>query len=302
MLFRRNGLPLLLAASAISILTACSEPAQPVSQGSAPIQETASDVTAASPEPPTGQLSDTVKPTHYRLELRIDPSEDIFSGQVAIDVDFSEAVDSIWINGKNLEVSEAWLSRGDSRTEASYEQRLDSGVALVVFSEPVAAGSATLHFKYSAPFNTSINALFKVVRGEDSYVASQFEPYGARQLIPGFDQPEFKVPFDTVLITRADDVVVTNTPEISAETLADGFVRHVYQTTRPLPTYLLAFAVGPYDLVDFGMIPPNSIRDREIALRGVTARGLGSRTGFRDLPQRPAPECRWRRLLPVLAG
>ena len=38
-----------------------------------------------------------------------------------------------------------------------------------------------------------------------------------------------------------------------------------------MPTYLLAFAVGPYDLVDYGMIPANSIRDREIHLRGITA-------------------------------
>ena len=62
--------------------------------------------------------------------------------------------------------------------------------------------------------------------------------------------------------------------------LHDGFVRHVFETTRPLPTYLLAFAVGPYDLVDFGTIPPNSVRDRELPLRGIAARGLGDRLQY----------------------
>ena len=38
-------------------------------------------------------------------------------------------------------------------------------------------------------------------------------------------------------------------------------------------TYLLAIAVGPYDVVDYGMIPANSTRDREIPLRGIAAHG-----------------------------
>jgi alanyl aminopeptidase len=122
--------------------------------------------------------------------------------------------------------------------------------------------------------------LFKVIRGEDHYAASQLEAIAARQIFPGFDEPEFKVPFDITIVARADDAVITNTPEASSEELADGFVKHVFMTTRPLPTYLLAFAVGPYDVVDYGMLPANSIRDREVALRGISARGLGKRMHF----------------------
>lgn len=261
----------------IFTLNGCSEPAQPVTEQATPVSGTVESIAAVTMEAPPGQLDNTVTPTHYRLELKIDPSLDAFEGSTSIDLVFNQSVDSIWLHGKNLEVTEAWLTTTDSnRIEASYEQRLESGVALVSFAETVAAGPASLHFIYSAPFNTSVNALFKIVRGDESYVASQFEPTGARQLFPGFDQPGFKVPFDLVLVTRADDVVVTNTPEVSAEAFGEGFVRHVFETTRPLPTYLLAFAVGPYDLVDYGMIPPNSVRDREVALRGVTAKGMGS--------------------------
>jgi len=281
MLFKKSLQRCLYIAISISILSACSDPAQPVAQKTVTTPGPTLTVADTMPVPPPGQLNDTIAPRHYKLELRIDPSQDTFTGQVAIEVNFSEPVESVWIHGKNLDVTEAWLSISDSqRIEAVYEQRLDSGVALVSFSERVASGTATLNFNYTAPFNTSVNALFKIERGEESYIASQFEPTGARQLFPGFDQPGFKAPFDLVLITRADDVVVTTTPEVSSEMLSDGFVRHVYKTTRPLPTYLLAFAVGPYDLVDFGMIPPNSIRDREVALRGITAKGLGGRMQY----------------------
>lgn len=241
---------------------------------------------AESPAPaennvPVGQLGDAVVPTHYNIELRIDPSQDTFSGRVSIDVQLNERRDSIWLHGKNLSVSDVHLTDSAAkRIDASYEQRDQSGVSLVTLEQPVDAGPAKLHFTYEAPFNTSTNALFKTTRGGDSYAATQFEPIAARQVFPGFDEPAFKVPFDLAFVARADDVVVTTTPEVSREELGDGFVKHVFETTRPLPTYLLAVAVGPYDLVDYGTIPPNAVRDRELPLRAIAAKGQGKRLQY----------------------
>ena len=134
-------------------------------------------------EAPVGQLGDSVVPNHYRLELRIDPRQDSFSGLTEIYVTFSEPRDQVWLHGKNLRIEEAWLSNSASeRVEATWEEKLDSGVALLTLASPVGAGNATLHFKYSAPFNTTANALFKVMRDEDSYAATQFQPIAARQV------------------------------------------------------------------------------------------------------------------------
>ena len=275
----RNAFLQLAACFAISFatLTGCSESGTPSTDQTSATQS--ADVDSA--EAPVGRLDNSVVPNRYSIELRIDPSQERFNGSVTIDISLNEPRDSIWLHGKNLDISEVYLTDSHSnRVEASYEERLESGVSLLSLERLVDAGPATLHFTYSAAFNTSSNALFKIVRGEDSYAATQLEAIAARQVFPGFDEPGFKVPFDLTVVTRADDVVVTNTPEASAETLADGFVRHVFETTRPLPTYLLAFAVGPYDLVDYGMIPANSIRHREVALRGIAARGLGSRMEY----------------------
>ena len=251
-------------------LVGCSKP-------EAPAPETTAGVSA---EPPVGELDESVAPVHYRLELRIDPREQRFSGRTGIDMTIKAPTDEIWLHGKGLDVTEVSLTdSAGNRVEATYSEKLDSGVALVSLAEAV-AGDATLEFTYSAPFNTATNALFRVERGDDRYAATQFEATAAREVFPGFDDPGFKVTFDIALITRDEDVAITNTPESSAEDAGDGFTRRVFETTRPMPTYLLAFAVGPYDLVDYGMIPANNIRDREVHLRALTARGLGPRVEY----------------------
>ena len=251
-------------AAPLALLAACSAADHPAVRDSAP---------------PIAQLAKTVVPTRYGIELAIDPSKDSFTGNVVIDIDMKESQDAIWLHGKNLKVSEVYLTDADgksNRIDATYEERQESGVALVSFSKPAPAGSAQLHFTYSAPFNTSVNALFKVARDGDFYAATQFEAIAARQVFPSFDEPAFKVPFELSVIARKGDAVIATTPEASTRELADGTVLHVFQRTRPLPTYLIALAVGPYDVVDYGLMPPNSVRSHGVPLRGIVARGHGA--------------------------
>ncbi|MGE0031254.1 MAG: M1 family aminopeptidase [Steroidobacteraceae bacterium] len=231
--------------------------------------------------PPIARLGNAVVPTQYRIELAIDPSREAFSGNAVIDVTLNDARDAIWLHGRNLQVSEVFVTDKDARRiEARYEERDDSGVALVSLARAAAAGPAKLHFSYSAPFNTAANALYRVESGGLPYAVTQFQPIAARQVFPAFDEPGFKVPFELAIITRPGDVAVTTTPEISAADLGDGRVRHVFARTRPLPTYLIAFAVGPYDVVDFGMIPANPVRKYGLALRGIAAKGQGGRMQY----------------------
>jgi alanyl aminopeptidase len=141
---------------------------------------------------------------------------------------------SIWLHGKDLKVSEAYVT--DSRSQriaATYSEKLESGVALLSLAEALPAGPARLHLIFSAPFNTSSNALFKVVRGERAYAVTQFEAIAARQAFPSFDEPGFKTPFDVAITARKGDVVVTTTPESEQKDLGNGSVRHVFRTTRP---------------------------------------------------------------------
>ena len=268
---------LLSAAVAALALSACRDapPATETSAAPAAVDAPVFDAAAL----PHAQLPGTVVPRAYRIDMRMDPDEETYSGEVEIDVVVNEPVESFFLHAKDMTVTEATLASGPNVIPLTFDAvPLDlapSGLARLSADEALPTGDATLRMSYETPFNTSLNSAYKVVRGDDAYVVTQMEPIGAREAFPGFDEPRFKIPFTVSITAPEEDFVYSNTPEVSTEELEDGWVRHEFATTRPLPTYLVAFGVGPYDVVEAEDIPANTIRKRPLELRGVTAKGSG---------------------------
>ena len=122
--------------------------------------------------------------------------------------------------------------------------------------------------------------LYRVESGGRAYAFTQFESISARLAFPCFDEPRFKTPFDVTLTVPADQIVVANTPVDRAIALAEGLQRVNFVPTPPLPTYLVAWAVGPLDVVAGPTIPPNERRPFPIPLRGVAAEGRGGQLQY----------------------
>ncbi|RKQ69142.1 alanyl aminopeptidase [Litorimonas taeanensis] len=229
---------------------------------------------------PHAQLPDTVVPQNYEIDMVMDPDTDGFTGTVKIVVDNKEATKKIWMHGKHMTVSRAVAKLDDGTempltfTELSAEAA-PSGVAYLTSEDTLPKGKLTLILDYATPYNQSLNSAYQVKRGGEGYIITQFEPLGAREAFPSFDEPKYKVPF-TLSITAPDsDFVYANTPEIKRTELDNGWIRHDFAKTRPLPTYLVAFGAGPWDVVDFGMLPKNDIRQTDLQLRGLAAKGEG---------------------------
>ncbi|MCB2107230.1 MAG: M1 family metallopeptidase [Rhodobacteraceae bacterium] len=237
---------------------------------------------AAAPDYPRGQLPETIAPTHYALDLTILPERETFDGKVTIAVEIAEPTDTIWFHGQELTVTAATVTgAGNQKQSAAYDEIPGSGgVARLTLDKPIAAGPATIEVVYSAPFNRRLEGLYRSDEGGDSYAFSQMEPIFARLAFPSFDEPRFKTPFDVAVTAHAEHVVVSNTPETKVEQLANGLKRVTFLTTKPLPTYLIAFAVGPLDVVDWTPIRATAIRDVPIPLRGITARGKGEQMKY----------------------
>jgi cytosol alanyl aminopeptidase len=203
---------------------------------------------AASVESPTLRLDDTVRPTHYTAELTIVPGQDSFSGKVDIDIELTEPKSVIWLNALQLKIAEATVAGGPARIVEGGQ-----GFIGVQADKPVAAGPAKLHFTYTGVLSRKASSgAFQLEERGQWYAYTQFEATDARRALPCFDQPNFKTPWDIALRVKREHRAFANTPEVGEDTVENGMKVVRFATTKPLPTYLVAFAAGPFDIVDLG--------------------------------------------------
>jgi alanyl aminopeptidase len=229
---------------------------------------------------PLAQLPRVAVPQHYLVHLTIDPKAVRFSGHAEIDVTFKESRKAIFIDARDMHLARAAARLPSGKIIPAHLKQVHvSGIALMTFDAQVPAGNATLIFDYDAPYNESLAGLYKVESRGKAYAFTQFENTDARRAFPSFDEPGFKTPFDISVTAPAEDKVVGNTPIASAKT-ANGMTTSVFETTKPLPTYLVALAIGPLDIVDNGSVPPSAVRTQPVPLRGVTAAGHGTQLGY----------------------
>lgn len=257
-------------------------PAQPTAQAETTMMD-AGQIMSETGDIPQAQLPDTVMPESYDIQLKIDPQADTMSGRVSINVKMEEATNKVWIHAKEMTVSNAKIVYGGDQSfplefNAVPLEDAPSGVAYLTSETELPAGDAVITLEYETPYNQALNSAYQVRRGDDAYIVTQFEPLGAREAFPSFDEPRFKVPFNMSIMAPKDQVVYANTPELGTKDVeVDGetWTNHTFARTRPLPTYLIAFGVGPWDVVDYGNLPQTSLRKTDLRLRGFAARGEG---------------------------
>lgn len=220
---------------------------------------------------PSFRLGDAVKPLSYEVALTIVPREDRFSGHLRVDVELSQATTVIWINANRLDIHRAVVQAGPHSVNA---RAVVAGRDLVGLhlAQPLPAGRATIVLDYDSNFERSdSDGVFKVREGDDWYVFTQFEAIAARRAFPCFDEPGWKTPWKIELIVPAGDVAASNAPIASEQTLPGGMKRVRFKPTLPLPSYLVAFAVGPLEVVDGGGVGRNAAPLRYLVPRGRAA-------------------------------
>jgi aminopeptidase N len=218
-------------------------------------------------EVPQGRLPDVATPMAYRLDLTIVPENERFSGHVEIDVDLKQAARSLFLHGRDLKMTKAVARVGRRTVAATYAEVDPLGVAKLDFKTMLPKGKVTLAFDYDAPFTSSAAGLFHVKVADKWYAWTQFQSIDARSAFPGFDEPGYKTPFTVTLTTTPGLVAIGNAPEVDTAS-AGALVKHSFAPTKPLPTYLVAFVVGPMAVAN-GSVPPSPQRATPLPLRIV---------------------------------
>ena len=126
----------------------------------------------------------------------------------------------------------------------------------------------------------------------EEYLYTNFEPYSAHRLFPGFDQPDIKATYALSVTAPSEWEVIANSAEADRLEL-DGRVRHDFERTQQFSTYLFALICGPYHAfrdrhgeIDLGFFARKSLVPHvdEAELFEVTRQGLDFYAGFFDRP------------------
>ncbi|HEX8308464.1 MAG TPA: M1 family metallopeptidase [Allosphingosinicella sp.] len=209
------------------------------------------------PRIPT-QLPTNVRPLQYTIAARPDADKLRFSGRADIDIQVLQATDSITLNAADLDFKSVSLGGGGTGAPLALNPRKidvdsDKQTATFRFARRIAPGQYRLTINYSGKIYTQAAGLFALdyesAGGKKRALFTQFEAPDARRFFPGWDEPQFRTPYNLNLTVPAGQDVVSNMPQAAVQTNADGTKAITFQTTPAMSSYLLFLAVGEFDRI-----------------------------------------------------
>jgi aminopeptidase N len=220
----------------------------------APPRASEKEAGAPAPTPPGLRLNDDVVPKRYVASLTLVPTRETFEGTIDIDLELTRSVPVLWLNAVDLTLKDAKLAVGGQPVALrQLAPAADGEVMGFALERPVGPATGHLRIIYTGKVSDKESqGVFRQKDGEDWYAFTQFEATDARRAFPCFDQPGFKTPWQITLHVRKSDVALANTPAASETDEPGGMKAVAFAATKPLPTYLVAFAVGPFDVVPAG--------------------------------------------------
>jgi cytosol alanyl aminopeptidase len=217
----------------------------------------------------------------YSADLRLTPGEDRFHGSITIELEILQPVSTIWMHGKSLTFEKATIriagreEPATATTAAEVDNNNGGDFIAVTTGNTLSVGYATLQIAYSGEVSRTLtDGAFQQQEGKDWYIFTKFEPVTARRVFPCFDEPSFKVPWQLTLHVPRDLKAFSNTAASSEKDESGGMKEVRFGETKPLPSYLVAFAVGPFDVVETEPVGKNRRPSRIIVPRGRSAEAV----------------------------
>ena len=223
---------------------------------------------------PTFRLPDVAKPTHYALDMTIVPDQAAFQGVATIAVQLKQQTSVLWLNQKGLTVTRVQVRSSGGAYQAAQWETPDEFLK-VALPRALGPGQIDVEIAYDGVLNEKASAgAFRKKAGDDWYVYTSFTPIEARRAFPCFDEPGYKAPWAVTIHTRRSNLAVANGPQLSSSDEPDGMKRVAFKETQPLASEVVAFAVGPFDVVDAGVAG-----EKKIPVRIITPRGRAAEAG-----------------------
>ncbi|HEY4059424.1 MAG TPA: M1 family metallopeptidase [Kofleriaceae bacterium] len=227
----------------------CSAPA------TGPTVPTSTPASSVHAVPPGLRLPDGVVPLSYALRLELDPEKTVFAGHVDIRVMLDEPKRIVWLHARELALETVTFktATGAARPLSIVPEKGDEMIGLTA-GDPIAPGEYTLSIDYTGTVRDDQLGLFRQRADDRWFLFSQGQAVATRLYVPCFDEPRFKTPWQVTIVAPAGQVALNNAPIASEKNLPDGRHETAFAEIGPLPSYLVALAVGPFAFIDEGPV------------------------------------------------
>jgi len=138
------------------------------------------------------RLSKDVLPSTYELRFELEFDNWTSTGWERITLRTARPAREIVLHSLDLDITKATLD-GDAAQATTYDPEAET--ATLRFRREIPAGEHTLEISWTGGIRESLRGLYRSLRGEERYAATQFEAADARRAFPCFDEPEFKACF-----------------------------------------------------------------------------------------------------------
>jgi aminopeptidase N len=226
----------------------------------------------------------------YQLSYTLIPKADSVTGHE--ELRFVQNADDRGILPEWLDFREGSISRLTINGQSAPAAIQNGHVELP--AKMLKLGENAVEIDFTAPAGPAGKAITRFEDKDDGseYIYTLFVPMDADMAFPCFDQPDLKAKFQLTVNAPSDWTVISNTP--GTETLqeyagAAGRHRVEFAETKPISTYLFAFAAGPFKKVhDMPGLPGLYVRKSKLqkaeaeaaAVQQITADGIKYLSGY----------------------
>lgn len=182
---------------------------------------------------------------HFELDLSVDFESRILGGRVVHHLDDTDA-GVVRLHARDLDIETVRLRRGGEWEDARVNRLPPDEIEGQILEVEVPADSDRLALDYrTSPDATGLQWLepAQTAGGKEPFVYSQGQSIHNRSWIPCFDDPARRITYDAVLrVPPQLRAVMAAEDRSRPEEMEQGVYR--YHMPQPIPTYLVAMAVG----------------------------------------------------------
>jgi aminopeptidase N len=182
-----------------------------------------------------------VSNVRYQLDLKLEKKAATMPGHEAIEFALSAVPDPLVLDFRDLG---AEGTARNLKVNGTAEQLKQSNGHILIPAKHLRKGENRVELDFESGIAEANRAVTRYLDKEDQseYLYSLFVPMDASLAFPCFDQPDLKARFTLLVNKPSDWQVIGNTEAVSHSEAATHFAE-----TKPISTYLFAFAAGPFE-------------------------------------------------------